>query len=103
MNKSKNFKLTLLAGGILALPLAASAQAVSMKEAVQSAVLGNPEIHARFNDFTSALEGQNVVRGAMLPQITAQGWTGRQWSGGNGYVDSSDWSRTGYSVELRQL
>ncbi len=89
--------------GSLALPALASAQMASLNEAVESAVLGNPEIHAKFNDFTSSLEGQNVSRGGLLPQVTAQGWVGRQWSGGNSVVSSSDWSRNGYSVELRQL
>lgn len=89
--------------GVLAMPAMASAQMTSLQEVVEGAVLGNPEIHARFNDFTSALEGQNVSRGGMLPQITAQGWTGRQWSGSNSVVESSDWSRSGYTLELRQL
>jgi len=94
---------TVAAVGALVVPAFASAQMASLKEVVESAVLSNPEIQAKFNDFTSALEGQNVSRGAMLPQVTAQGWTGRQWSGGNSAVSSSNWSRNGYSVELRQL
>src|SRR5690606_33200436 len=94
---------TVAAVGALVVPAFASAQMASLKEVVESAVLSNPEIQAKFNDFTSALEGQNVSRGGMLPQVTAQGWTGRQWSGGNSAVSSSNWSRNGYSVELRQL
>lgn len=92
-----------MVAGALSLPALASAQMASIHEAVEKAVLGNPEIHAQFNDFTSSLEGQKVARGGLLPKVTAEGWSGRQWSGGNSAVDSSNWTRNGYTVELRQL
>lgn len=57
-------------------PLVASAQMTSLEEVVERAILTHPEVRARFQDFQSTLEGQNVVRGGLLPEVTAQGWTG---------------------------
>lgn len=85
-------------------PGLAGAQAVSLEETIERAVLTNPEIRARFQDFQSTLEGQNVARGGLLPEITAQGWTGREWrSGGSSSERSGSWNRNGYSLQLRQL
>jgi len=89
--------------GALATPVVASAQMASLPEVVEKAILTNPQVQAKFNDFTSSLEGQNVARGGLLPQVTAQGWVGRQWSGSNAVVEGSNWNRNGYSIELRQL
>lgn len=85
-------------------PAVAVAQVGSLEEIVERAVLTNPEIRARFQDFQSTLEGQNVVRGGLLPEITAQGWTGREWRGtGDSNERSGSWNRNGYSLQLRQL
>lgn len=84
-------------------PAVAYSQVVSLEEAVERTVLTHPEIHARFQDFQSTLEGQNVVRGGLLPEVNAQGWTGREWRGSTAHERSANWSRHGYSLELRQL
>ena len=89
--------------GALALPFSAFAQMASLQEVVEAAVVSNPEIKARFNDFTSAMEGQNVSRGGLMPQVTARAWTGRQYDHKANSGSSDNWSRTGYSLELRQL
>lgn len=78
-------------------------QSASLDQVIEKTVLSNPEIQARAQDFRSALEGQNVAHGALLPQITAQGWTGKEYRGSNSSTPSTDWNRTGYSLELRQL
>jgi outer membrane protein, adhesin transport system len=85
-------------------PAPANAAALTLPQAVEKTVLNHPELRARFHDFTSALEGQNVARGGWRPQITAQGWVGREWRNNrSGGAPSSDWHRPGWSVELRQL
>ena len=80
-----------------------SQAAGTLEQAVGRAVISNPEIRARFQDFQSALEGQNVTRGALLPEVNVQGWAGREWRGDDGEYESADWNRSGYSLQLRQL
>src|SRR5690606_8728581 len=63
----------------------------------------HPEVRARFQDFQSSLEGQNVARGGFLPDVSVQGWTGKEWRGSSAGYQSSDWNRHGYSLQLRQL
>ena len=75
----------------------------TLSHAVETAVLTHPEIQARFNDFISTLEGQEIARGAMRPQVSAQGWVGKEWRSGNSDVPPRQWNRPGYSLELRQL
>lgn len=82
---------------------AAWSQSASMEQTVEKTVLSNPEVRARFQDFQSTLEGQNVISGGLLPQITAQGWTGREWRGSTSDEPSARWGRNGYSLQLRQL
>lgn len=79
------------------------AQTTSLEESIEKAVLTNPEVRARFQDFQSALEGQNVIRGELLPEITAQGWTGKEWRGSSPEGESANWTRNGYTLQLRQL
>nr|WP_243650923.1 TolC family outer membrane protein [Paracandidimonas soli] len=75
----------------------------TLEKVVEQAILTHPEIRARFHDFQSSLEGQKVVRGGMLPQVSAQGWVGREWRSRVPDSPSYDWGRHGYSLELRQL
>jgi len=99
----RNVLRNLMLIGALLLPGVSLAQAISLDEAVEAAVLNSPQIRAQFNDFVSSLEGQNVQRGALLPQVSVEGWTGRQWSGGNDAVSSTNWTRNGYGLQLKQL
>lgn len=98
-------KRTALAGAVclLAVPAAVWAQNATLEQAVEKTVLSNPEIRARFQDFQSTLEGQKVARGALLPEVNLQGWVGREWRGSDGDYRSADWTRRGYSLQLRQL
>lgn len=86
-----------LAGSVVAQPVA------TLQQSVEKAVLTNPEIRASFQNFQSGLEGQKVARGALLPEVNASGWVGKEWRGSAGLSESHDWKRHGYSVELRQL
>ncbi len=52
-----------------------------LSQVVETAVLNNPEVGAQFHNFQSGLEGQKVRRGALLPEVNLQGWTGREYRG----------------------
>ncbi|MGB3276778.1 MAG: TolC family outer membrane protein [Castellaniella sp.] len=82
---------------------AAFADNVTLTQAVETAVLHNPEVSAQFHNFQSGVEGQKVRRGALLPEVNLQGWTGREYRGSTSTNGSTDWNRNGYSLSLRQL
>jgi adhesin transport system outer membrane protein len=92
-----------------AMPPASVPQATSttggatLHQVVEQTLLTNPEIQARYNDFRSSLEGQNVARGGFLPQVNAQGYLGREWQSNLPGEGSASWNRPGYNLELRQL
>lgn len=75
-----------------------TSESMSLEQSVEKAILSNPDIGARFQDFQSSLEGKNVAKGALLPEINATARAGREWEGG-----SASWNRRGYTLELRQL
>lgn len=79
----------------------ASSQALA--QVVEQAIMTHPEVRARYQDFTSSLEGQQIARAGWRPQVTAQGWVGKEWRSNVPNAPSSDWSRPGWSLELRQL
>jgi len=73
-------------------------------QVVEQTLLSNPEIQARYHDFRSTLEGQNVARAGFLPQVNAQGYYGHEWQNHlPGDQSSQNWKRPGYNLELRQL
>ncbi|WP_284335945.1 TolC family outer membrane protein [Comamonas sp. NoAH] len=75
-----------------------------LNQVVERAITSHPEINARYHDFVSSLEDQNIARAGWRPQVTAQGWVGKEWRGNLPERQSSyDWSRPGWSLELRQL
>lgn len=80
-----------------------SQQSRSLAESVEKAILSHPEVQARFHDFLTTLEGQNIERGALRPQVSAEAWTGREWRTGSSTDPSANWSRNGYSLQLSQL
>lgn len=83
---------------------AANAPAGSnLLQVVEKAVESHPEIQARFHDFTSSLEGQNIARGGWRPQVTAQGWLGQEWRSHMQDTSSYNWTRPGWSLSLRQM
>ncbi|WP_322998840.1 TolC family outer membrane protein [Castellaniella sp.] len=103
MNNHKTPLALLCAAVALAFSVTASAENISLQQAVESAVLNNPEIGAQFQNFQSSLEGQKVGRGRLLPEVNLQGWTGREYRGSSDNNPSTDWTRNGYSLSLRQL
>ena len=87
-------------------PAAAAPQAmapVGLNQVVERAITSHPEINARYQDFVSTLEDQNIARAGWRPSITAQAWTGREWRSNIENAPSYDWNRPGWNVELRQL
>lgn len=93
----KTLKLTTLSCALLYSSLGLTFESRSLEDSVEKAVLSNPEIGAQFQDFQSSLEGKKVARGALLPEINASARAGREWEGG------TNWTRRGYTLELRQL
>ncbi|MGN1057664.1 MAG: TolC family outer membrane protein [Comamonas sp.] len=78
--------------------------APQLTQVVERAITTHPEIMARYHDFVSSLEEQNVARAGWRPQVTAQGWVGREWRGNLPEGQASyDWNRPGWNLELRQL
>lgn len=70
---------------------------------MERSVLSHPEVQARYYDFLSTLEGKNIERGALRPNVSVEGWTGKEWRTGSSTEPSTNWSRNGYSLQLRQL
>lgn len=74
-----------------------------LNRVVERAITSHPEINARYHDFISSLEDQKIARAGWRPQITAQGWVGREWRSNLEDTPSYDWNRPGWNLELRQL
>lgn len=103
MQLSRKIKLGVLLGTVTFAASSGAQSTDSLDRVVEKTILTNPEVRARFQDFQSSLEGQKVGRGALLPQINAQGWVGREWRSNIENAPDANWSRHGYSLELRQL
>jgi len=106
----KQLALNLAALGVVVSLHSAHAQtptaqdATSLTQIVEQSIMTHPEIGARYRDFRSALEGQNVARGGLRPQVNAQAWVGREYRNRMpGELGSQNWSRPGWTLELRQL
>lgn len=84
-------------------PLRAGTAQPMLHQVVERAITSHPEINARYHDFISSLEDQKIARAAWRPQITANGWVGREWRSNLDNAPSYDWNRPGWSLELRQL
>ncbi|WP_423460813.1 TolC family outer membrane protein [Ottowia sp. VDI28] len=78
-------------------------QGASLLQVVEKAVESHPEIQARYHDFTSSLEGQNIASAGWRPHITAQGWIGKEWRTNVPDEPSYNWTRPGWSLTLRQM
>ncbi|PWF21738.1 TolC family outer membrane protein [Corticimicrobacter populi] len=91
------------AGSALAQQAGGNAPADTLQTVIDKAITTHPEIRARANDMLSTLEGQNVARGALRPEVNANGWVGKEWRSHVPDSSSYNWNRPGWSVELRQL
>ena len=85
------------------LPATPMAVPLALQQAVEQAITQHPEINARYHDFVSSLEDQNVARAGWRPHVTANAWMGKEWRSNLQNTPSYDWSRPGWNLELRQL
>ena len=92
----------LFIGWVAVIGVVQAEPARGLSETIEISVLSHPEIQARYHDLISTLEGQNIQRGGLRPQAHVEGWTGKEWRTG-GTDPSTNWSRNGYSLQLRQL
>ena len=81
----------------------ANAQGTGLQAVVEKVLMTHPEVQARFQDFNSSVEGQNVASGGLRPQVTAQGWVGKEWRHNIQDLPSQNWNRPGWSLQLRQM
>jgi len=99
-------KLVILISAVFSLQAAHAQTAATLSQVVEESIMTHPEIQARYHDFRSSMEGQNVLRGNFRPQVNAQTWVGREFRsnqpGGSG-SRSRSWNRPGWTLELRQM
>ncbi|GAA5784954.1 hypothetical protein GCM10007860_30240 [Chitiniphilus shinanonensis] len=93
-------KTSLLAGVVLA--LTSHAYGESLADAVEKAVLRNPDVKARWYDFRAAGEDVDIARGAYYPRIDVQGAVGKAWRD-DPNIDSRSYSNPSAGIELRQI
>ena len=101
-----SFRLSRLgAAALLALAAAASAQTTDpLGAAAQKALLGNPDVTARFNAYRAAADAVDAARGAFLPRVDLQATVGSV----NDRVDSrspvtDSYSHHGAAISATQL
>ena len=63
---------------LLCVSAGALAAPATLTDAVRQAVASNPEVQARWHEFTASREEQNVARGGYLPRIDLNAGIGRQ-------------------------
>jgi len=80
-----------------------SAAPVTIKQVVERTLLTHPEIQARYHDFRSSLEGENVQAAGLLPTVDSRAYVGKEFRSGYPDRGSFNYNRPGFNVELRQL
>jgi len=98
-------KLVTLIAAVFSLQAAYAQTPASLTQVVEESIMTHPEIQARYHDFRSAMEGQEVLRGNFRPQINAQAWVGREFRNDlpSAPPRSRNWNRPGWTLELRQM
>lgn len=74
----------------------------TMRDAIEQAILRNPEVLARLHNYQSADAERDVVRGGYFPRVDLQGYTGRERRDTPTTTPES-YNRPGYQLQLRQL
>lgn len=80
-----------------------TATPLGIAQVVDHAITSHPEMNARYHDFVSSLEDQNVARAGWRPNLSANAWVGKEWRSNLDNAPSYNWNRPGWSLELRQL
>ena len=91
-----------LALSFLAMSPAFAANTGSLPDAIEKAVLRNPEVLARLHDYQASDAERDVARGAFFPRVDLQGYTGRERRDTPTSLPSS-YNRPGYQLQLRQI
>ena len=79
-------------------------QHITLKEAVQKAVLQNPEVQARWHAFQAGAHMVDVARGGLLPRVDLSAGTGRErLNQADSVGNDANYNRNTYSVGLTQL
>jgi outer membrane protein, adhesin transport system len=106
--KSKNAPLrtalAILLAGIFIAPAGAEVQPrLTLKEAVQAAVLRSPEVLVRWHAFREADEEIGVARGGFLPRLDLTTGAGRETLTQPGAGIDSKYTRRGTTLSLNQM
>lgn len=100
------FKATQLSVGLALSFLAMSASQAgvpgTLPDAIEKAILRNPEVLARLHDYQASDAERDIARGGLFPRVDLQGYTGRERRE-TPTSPSDTYSRPGYQLQLRQL
>lgn len=89
--------LALLVGG------GAYGQQITLKEAVQKAMLGNPEVLARWHTFRAAEEEVDVQRGNFFPKVDVNAGIGQEKVYASNTGAKTNWGRSTAGLDFRQM
>lgn len=81
---------------------AVAQQDVTLKEAIQKAVLKNPEVQSRWHSFKASGEDVDAARGGLMPRVDLSAGRGREDLKQPGASDI-DYTRSTFSLGLTQL
>lgn len=100
------FKATKLSASLalcfVALSSAQAGTPGTLPDAIEKAVLRNPEVLARLHNYQASDAERDVARGGLFPRIDLQGYTGRERRE-TPTTPSDTYTRPGYQLQLRQL
>ncbi len=92
----------LVAAFVLVPIIAAASPAVSVREAVQRAVITNPEVQASWHAFRASEEEQEVARGGYRPRVDLTAGIGLEDQRDPGLADR-DYTRRDAAISLNQM
>ena len=107
MKKSK--KMRAIAGAVLVMTggvAAAQALPTPLVTAVQKAVVTNPEVQARWREYTGAVADGEAATAGYKPQVDLTLGVGREWKDYPGATPTgsrTEYTRTGGSITLTQM
>ena len=105
----KHNKLGVVAGAILMMVAgAALAQALPapLVRVAQKAVVSNPEVQARWHNFTGAVAERDIAAAGYRPQVDLTAGVGREWqnyAGTTGVGRMTDYTRSSEALTLTQM
>ncbi len=100
------FKATKLSASLalcfVTISFAQAATPGTLPDAIEKAILRNPEVLARLHNFQAADAERDVARGGLFPRVDLQGYTGRERRE-TPTSPADTYTRPGYQLQLRQL